>query len=212
MHASGCAALPLIGEPRRALPKRRSYSEAKGPTTAVCIWRAGRARSSGSDREANRLFEDATRIMFNRFIDTARTQRGSRDGHKLTLDLSGPGVVASLVFTLLCTASAAAPAQTPTQSTSGTSPSVLTLPPGAAPLPVEIAFHLFDLQGIDDEAEAFEFSGELKLVWQDARQAFDPAVEGATLKVYSGNYRFNELAPAWYPQVVLANALGMPES
>lgn len=91
------------------------------------------------------------------------------------------------------------------------SPSVelnLGLPPGARPVPIECAFHLEDVDEIDDEAETFEFSGVLTLVWHDPRQAFDPATAGLSEKIYQGEYQFDEIAPGWYPQITLANESG----
>jgi len=88
----------------------------------------------------------------------------------------------------------------------------LDLPRGEAPLPVLIDFQLLHLHAIDDEAEAFEFSGMLTLGWHDPGQAFDPATTGAPEKVFSGDFQFNEVAPGWFPQVVLVNALQAPES
>lgn len=88
----------------------------------------------------------------------------------------------------------------------------LDLPPGARPVEVRASFHLLDLQRIDDEAETFEFSGILTLVWKDSRQAFDAAQEGVTEKLYHGAYQFDELSPSWYPQVILANASQIPET
>ncbi len=85
---------------------------------------------------------------------------------------------------------------------------LLTPPPGPTPQVVQVAFHLEDIDNIDDEHETFEFSGVLSLTWQDPRQAFDPAISGLTEKVFQGNYQFDEIAPGWYPQVYLANASG----
>ena len=76
---------------------------------------------------------------------------------------------------------------------------------------VRVAFHLQDINAIDDEAETFQFTGVLTLTWQDNRQAFDPNQEQVAEKIYQGSYQFNELSPAWYPQVVLANESGLYE-
>jgi len=84
---------------------------------------------------------------------------------------------------------------------------VLELPDGESAVQVRVDFHLLDLQEINDALETFEFSGVLTLSWQDSRQAFDPVEVGVQEMVYNGSYQFNELAPAWYPQVILANAL-----
>jgi hypothetical protein len=83
---------------------------------------------------------------------------------------------------------------------------LLELPHSVGPVTVRAEFHLLDIQKIDDEDETFAFSGVLTLTWQDDRQRFDPAVEGVQEMVYNGDYQFNELAPAWYPQAMLANA------
>jgi hypothetical protein len=91
----------------------------------------------------------------------------------------------------------------------GHSPPPLEPPPSEGPVVVRAGFQLHGINDIDDEAETFEFTGVLTLVWKDARQAFDPAVEGVREKVYSGNYQFDELSPAWYPQLALVNESGM---
>ncbi len=92
------------------------------------------------------------------------------------------------------------------------SANLLNLPPGESPLIVRPSFLLLAIHKIDDEAETFEFSGILTLVWRDSRQAFDPLTEGVGEKFYHGNYQFNEVSPSWYPQVVLGNATGMDAS
>jgi hypothetical protein len=88
----------------------------------------------------------------------------------------------------------------------------LDLPPSEGPVEVTLQFHLLHLQGINDEAEVFEFTGVLTLVWHDRRQAFDPNLEGVPASYFHGNYQFNELSPGWYPQVVLTNALEVPST
>lgn len=73
-----------------------------------------------------------------------------------------------------------------------------------------MAFHLRSINWVDDETETFDFTGVLTLTWQDPRQVFDPEIEGIE-KIYQGTYQFNELSPAWYPQVVLANEVDLYE-
>ena len=80
---------------------------------------------------------------------------------------------------------------------------------GSGPAVVRAAFQLQDIVEIDDETETFQFTGVLTLTWQDERQAFDPDKEQVQEKYFQGDYQFNELSPAWYPQVVLANESGM---
>lgn len=97
----------------------------------------------------------------------------------------------------------------------GASPENLLNPPpveGGGPVVVQAELQLQDINSIDDEPETFEFTGVLALKWKDTRQAFDPQVAGVKEKIYQGDYQFNELAPGWYPQVVLANDCGLYES
>jgi Neurotransmitter-gated ion-channel ligand binding domain/Neurotransmitter-gated ion-channel transmembrane region len=92
-------------------------------------------------------------------------------------------------------------------------PETLLGPPSdKGPVVVRAQFQLQDINSIDDEAETYEFTGVLVLTWKDPRQAFDPKVAGVHEKIYQGDYQFNEVSPAWYPQVVLANESGLYES
>jgi len=89
---------------------------------------------------------------------------------------------------------------------------LLTPPPGERPVKVHAAFHLLDVNEIDDEKETFEFTGILSLKWTDSRLAFDPEEAGAKEKVYTGAFQFDEASPGWYPEVVLLNAAGLYET
>ena len=82
-------------------------------------------------------------------------------------------------------------------------------PNNGGPVVVRAAFQLKNIDEIDDEAETFQFTGVLSLSWQDKRQAFDPDKERVQEKIYQGGFQFNEISPAWYPQVVLVNESGM---
>ena len=84
-------------------------------------------------------------------------------------------------------------------------------PNNGGPVVVRAAFQLQNIDKIDDKAETFQFTGVLTLTWQDKRQAFDPDKERVQEKIYQGGYQFNEVSPAWYPQVVLVNESGMYE-
>jgi hypothetical protein len=88
---------------------------------------------------------------------------------------------------------------------------MLTRPSNDGTVVVYAAFHLQDIDKIDDETETFQFAGYLSLTWQDSRQSFAPLKEGVSEKVYQGNFQFNELSPAWYPQVDLVNTYGVIE-
>lgn len=85
-------------------------------------------------------------------------------------------------------------------------------PVNDGPTVVKAAFQLQDINEINDEMETFQFTGTLTLTWQDERQAFNPEKENVQEKFYQGNYQFNELSPAWYPEVILANESGMYET
>lgn len=89
---------------------------------------------------------------------------------------------------------------------------LLDPPSGNGPVVVRAQFELQDINSINDEPETFEFNGILTLTWKDPRQAFDPNVAGVQEKIYQGDYQLNELSPAWFPQVVLANESGLFES
>jgi hypothetical protein len=104
---------------------------------------------------------------------------------------------------LAATAAASGPAR------AGAEPFLTGPPPDERPVVVDAAFHLRDLNEIDDEAETFELSGVLTLRWRDPRQAFDPATEGVREKVYQGEFQFHEVFTGWFPQVVLANESGL---
>lgn len=83
---------------------------------------------------------------------------------------------------------------------------MLSLPPtGGAPVSVTARFDLHDINQIDDDAETFEFSGLMTLEWTDPRRAFQPGSDGVGERVYTGDYQFNEISPAWYPLIVLVN-------
>jgi len=88
---------------------------------------------------------------------------------------------------------------------------LLTPPPSEGPLEVEIGLQLLEIDTIEDQSETFSFAGILTTRWKDPRFAFDPAVEGVPVKVYQGDYQFNEIATGWYPEVVLLNVVGSME-
>ncbi len=105
-------------------------------------------------------------------------------------------------------AAGVAPADTPPR-TAVSPPFLLGPPRQVGPVVVRAGFALRDINEIDDVVETFEFSGVLTLIWNDPRQAFDPALAGVNEKVFQGSYQFNELATGWYPQVVLRNESGL---
>lgn len=111
-------------------------------------------------------------------------------------------VLAVLLLTRVLPAAAVAGDPTP----------LLAPPPGKGPVVVQASFVLRDVNDIDDSAETFQFGGILTLTWKDPRQAFDPAKAGVEEKFYQGTFQFDEISPAWYPQIVLANESGLFET
>lgn len=118
-------------------------------------------------------------------------------------------VTVMVLLLALCNAPGVAAQEPPQTAASVTA--LLGPPSEDGPVVVRAAFHLLDINDIDEEAEMFQFTGVLTLTWQDKRQAFDPNKEQVEEKIYQGGYQFNELSPAWYPQVVLANESGLYE-
>ena len=108
-------------------------------------------------------------------------------------------------------ASAVSPASAPQAERDGKSAALaaLALPPGEGPVKVRARFDLHDINEIDDDAESFQFTGVMTLVWKDPRAAFDPAEAGVSEKVFDGAFQFNEMEPSWYPQVVMINESGL---
>jgi hypothetical protein len=106
--------------------------------------------------------------------------------------------ILAIVFLLSAPAAAAPPSQI----------ELLTPPPSDGPVVVRTGFQLIDITLIDDQSETFEFTGMLSVQWKDERQAFDPAAEGVKEKFYQGNFQFNEISPAWYPEISLLNTAG----
>jgi hypothetical protein len=89
---------------------------------------------------------------------------------------------------------------------------VLGPPNTEGPVSVQVDFALEDINEINDSAETFEFTGVLRLEWRDPRQGFDAAAEGVQERVFQGAYQVNEIAPGWFPQMVLVNEAGMFET
>lgn len=107
--------------------------------------------------------------------------------------------LASLAITLVLASSSPAIAQ---------SASDLTLP-DEIPVIVSLSLQIQSINEIDDEAEAFEFSGVIELTWIDKRLAFDQGQNRSSEKLYTGTFQVDEIAPSWYPQLVIANVAGM---
>ncbi|MDG1944654.1 MAG: hypothetical protein P8J17_10385 [Halioglobus sp.] len=76
------------------------------------------------------------------------------------------------------------------------------------PIFVEVGFLLGNINGINEQAETFDFEGVLSMHWHDDRLAFDPVKTGYDQLYYQGSYQFNEVFSGWWLQVYLANEAG----
>ncbi len=99
----------------------------------------------------------------------------------------------------------------PWSATADEIPYASNLPPGARPVEVKAGFVLTDINAIDEQHETFEIKGILYLQWHDQRQAFDSVAAGVGEKLYQGTYQYLEAYNGWWPQLVLDNAVGMPQ-
>lgn len=126
-----------------------------------------------------------------------------------------PRLVVALTVALMASRLAAAQASSAPPATEPADPkaaalAALTLPPtDGGPVRVRARFDLHDVNEIDDDAEVFQFTGVMTMVWKDPRVAFDPAVAGVKERLYDGSFQFNESSPSWYPQAVLINESGL---
>jgi hypothetical protein len=126
-------------------------------------------------------------------------------------------IAVALMVTLVCTMRfaeaqpvAEPDSESPQIATSGNF--LLGPPTDNGPVVVRASFEFDEISAINDESETFEFTGVVTLRWRDKRQAFDPVTAGVNEKIYQGDYQFNEIAPSWFPQVVLVNSAGSYES
>ena len=118
-------------------------------------------------------------------------------------------LVLAIAHAITTAAIAQAPAQEP-QEARAAGLAALTLPPtGGGPVRVRARFDLQDINEIDDDAEVFQFTGVMTMVWKDPRVAFDPAVAGVKERLYDGSFQFNESSPSWFPQAILINESGL---
>lgn len=123
---------------------------------------------------------------------------------------------------LLCSASAAAAAP---PNAAGDSPAACgkvayarvglgeggdasTPPNPDGPTIVGVGIFVNQLRAIDAVREQYTFIGHLRAVWCDPRLAFDPAVEGATEKVYIGEEATRRQGDIWLPGGFPANRAG----
>jgi len=84
--------------------------------------------------------------------------------------------------------------------------------PPASPTRVTCAILIIEVTDVDDVNESFEAEIALIAGWNDPRLAFDPETEGATSKLFQGEYQFNEVYHGWWPQLLIVNQVGRGET
>jgi hypothetical protein len=80
--------------------------------------------------------------------------------------------------------------------------------PPASPTVVKVGVFLADILDLDEVNETFQVELVLVAEWDDPRLAFDPAVEGTPMKLFQGQFQFNEVFAGWWPQFVIINEIG----
>ena len=90
------------------------------------------------------------------------------------------------------------------------SPETLRVKPPnpAGPTLIGVGFWVLEIRAINPVQSDFHFRGIVRTVWCDPRLAFDPAQEGATERVYSGDQIDRELVAIWTPQAFPVNRAG----
>lgn len=80
-------------------------------------------------------------------------------------------------------------------------------PPGS-PTVVKVGIFLADILDLDEVDETFQAEFVILAEWQDPRLAFDPEAEGTDLKLFQGQFQFNEVFSGWWPQLLILNEIG----
>jgi len=80
--------------------------------------------------------------------------------------------------------------------------------PPASPTVVEVGIILADIIDLDELNESFEAELIVVAEWDDPRLAFDPAAEGRPMKLFQGQFQFNEVFAGWWPQLLIVNEIG----
>ena len=80
--------------------------------------------------------------------------------------------------------------------------------PPASPTVVKVGVFLADILDLNEVNETFQVELVTMAEWDDPRLAFDPAVEGTPIKLWQGQFQFNEVFAGWWPQFVIVNEIG----
>lgn len=80
--------------------------------------------------------------------------------------------------------------------------------PPSAPTVVKVAVFLADIIELREVDETFQADIVVMAEWNDPRLAFDPVEDGTDVKLYQGQYQFNEVYAGWWPQLLIVNEIG----
>ena len=80
--------------------------------------------------------------------------------------------------------------------------------PPSSPTVVKVGVFLADILDLDEVNETFQVELVTVAEWEDPRLAFDPAAEGTEMKLFQGQFQFNEVFAGWWPQLVIINEIG----
>ncbi len=80
--------------------------------------------------------------------------------------------------------------------------------PPSSPTVVRVGIFLADIIDLDELEETFQAEFIVVAEWEDPRLAFDPAVDGTDMKLFQGQFQFNETFTGWWPQLLIINEIG----
>ncbi len=80
--------------------------------------------------------------------------------------------------------------------------------PPSSPTVVRVGIFLADIIDLDELEETFQAEFIIVAEWEDPRLSFDPAVDGTDMKLFQGQFQFNEVFTGWWPQLLIVNEIG----
>jgi hypothetical protein len=80
--------------------------------------------------------------------------------------------------------------------------------PPSSPTVVKVGIFLADIVDLDEVNETFQAEIVVVAQWEDPRLAFDPAEQGTDMKLFQGQFQFNEVFSGWWPQLLIVNEIG----
>ncbi|WP_269542214.1 hypothetical protein [Cerasicoccus fimbriatus] len=84
--------------------------------------------------------------------------------------------------------------------------------PPSSPTVVTVGVFVADIIRLAEVDETFEAEVILYARWKDPRLAFDAEEYGADVKIFQGEFQFNEIYSGWWPQFVVLNRIGAGEA